>query len=322
MAQRFDFMNLMVAKTGTTYPTSRETASTPVAANALIAFDVTIEKTQEKLERTQVDGEPGILRSAAFAKEAWSMAFKTYLGGSGTAGTAPGWRLPMRACGMTEAIVASGGSAGVTYAQASIHAAHEWCDLRLGWALEDYFCHGARGNYEITLASNALPTIAWTFQGAYNIPTNSAMLTPVYTAQPPARPVNSANTQIFTVGATPYAVCVNNFTFTPGNEIIHHDDAQCQNEFIITNRAPGGQIICRTPDELASFNAWQKVTEGSTDPVQVQHGPAGNRVTINLSAIAYDDVKTTGVDGMKYWTIAYMCTRAAGDPSVGTIVLA
>jgi hypothetical protein len=317
--QRFDFMNVMAAK-GASYPATRVAASTPVAANALVAFDVTYQKTFEKLDRTMVDGEPGIIRSAVYTKEAWRFEFSTYLSGSGTAGTAPGWRIPMRACGMTETIVPSGGSAGVTYSLASIHATHEWCDLSLGHALENIFAHGARGNYQIELPTGALPFIRWTFDGAYNEPTNEAMVTPVYTAQPPARPVDVANTTICTVGGAP--VCLNNFTFTPGNTVTLKDDAACVKEFFITDREPAGQIVLRTPAELATFNAWQKATAGTLDPVQIQHGPAGSRITINLSGIEFDVSQPTDVDGIKYTTIAYRASHTEGNPSVGSIVVA
>ena len=317
--QRHDFMVLMAAK-GANYPTSKATASTPAAANALVAFDVTYQKTHEKLDRPMIDGEPGIIRAAEYAKTAWRFEFSTYASGSGTAGTAPGWRIPMRACGMTEAIVPSGGSAGVTYTQASIHATHEWCDLSLGHALENIFTHGARGNFQLELPAGGLPFIRWTFDGCYNEPTNDAMVTPIYTAQPPAKPVDAANTTVFTIGGT--SVCVSSFTHTPGNEITLKDDANCQKEFFITTRVPGGQIILRTPDELASFNAWQKATSGTLDPLQVQHGPASNRITVNLTGIEYDLTQTTSVDGFKYWTIAYRSAKPEGNPSVGSIVVA
>lgn len=316
--QRFDFM-LLMGSAGATYPTSPEEISSPEATDALIAHDITIAKQEERLARSQADSEPGIIRASAVAKEMWRIGFKTWLSGNGTPGVPPAWGRYLRACGCTELIDTIAPDVGVTYTLASIHSAHEWIDLRLAWGLENYLSYGARGNFELSLPAGQLPFVTWTMDGGYIEPTNSTMPVPDYEDQLPAIPVTSQNTPTFTVDGV--GVCVNNFTYSPNNTIAHLDDAGCEKVFPLGGRAPSGQIVMRVPDDLDVFNAWAKSVEGSLDPVQVVHGPEGNRITVSLTGVELGTPEVVSVEGFKYWQINYTAAHPAGNPNVGSIVV-
>lgn len=304
---------LMVAK-GNTYGTLEN----PVAANAIRTFNTADPQLQfEIVEREQEDGQPGRINPPAKTKTGISFTTSTYLAGSGTAGTAPGTDLLWLSCGLNKTVVTG---ASVTYAPVSLAGTSVlgWLDARLNCNGTDYVGLGCRGSFTATLTSNQLGFCEWNLMGIYSEPTNVAIPTPAPASQALALPMDSTNTTTFTLGGV--SVAVNSFTFQQNNtmELVDAMGTSLKN-VRITNRTPDATITIYEP-QLAAFNYFQKCTSNATDALQVVHGPAGNRVTINIPKFSYGPSTRTDINGISGITIPLYIGHDEGLPNDYSVV--
>lgn len=308
---------LLMAAKGATYGTVENPLGT--AAIALIEPATVTPLVAESVDRTQVDGKPGRINSPVLTKTGVQLAFSTYLAGSGTAGTASAAEsLLLQACGMNQTVQAG---TSVTYALVDIYQnTPSWVDLRLNAAGEDHVAVGSRGTYELTMESGQCPRYAWTFDGLFPSggPTNTAMPAPTFSTQALPVAVDAFNTPTVTLGS--FAACLNSFTLNIGNSIARFDDAGCTKQVYITDRVVTASITVRRP-QLADFNAFTKAIAGSTDALQIIHGPAGARTTINIPKFTIGaEIAPTGVENRNYYTYPLIIQRSVGACDDFTIV--
>jgi hypothetical protein len=308
---------LLMAAKGTTYGTLENPLGT--AAIALIEPATVTPLVAESVDRTQVDGKPGRINSPVLTKTGVQLGFSTYLAGSGTAGTVSAAEsLLLQACGMNQTVQAG---TSVTYALVDIYQnTPSWVDLRLNAAGEDHVAVGARGTYELTMESGQCPRYAWTFDGLFPSggPTNTAMPAPTFSTQALPVAVDAFNTPTVTLGS--FAACLNSFTLNIGNSIARFDDAGCAKQVYITDRVVTASITVRRP-QLADFNAFTKAVAGSTDALQIIHGPAGARTTINIPKFTIGaEISPTAVENRNYYTYPLIIQRSVGACDDFTIV--
>jgi hypothetical protein len=123
--------------------------------------------------------------------------FEIELVGSGTAGVAPAWGPPLKACGFAETLTATVRAdytpVSTTFDSVTIY----WFDDGLLHKLS----YG-RGDVQFKLSANGKPVMVFKFKGLYSTPTAVANAAPTLTAFKTPQVVNVANSQMLTFGAT------------------------------------------------------------------------------------------------------------------------
>jgi hypothetical protein len=284
----------LFASKGATYGTS----STPAPAASIITYGTEFTLTGDEVEVEQASLLPDRLQAPFYYNRGWTVATSLYLGGSGVAGTPPGYNLLFRACGMSQTIVAS---TSVTLAPIDLQSAQEWVDLAGFHGRTRMDAIGCRGNFTLELTAGQLPSAQFEFQGIYSEPTQPGLPeASTFTAQGGQVLVDSFGTSTFTLGS--YGPKVSSFTLGLGNTITGSAEAGHIPERVITDRSITAEITIREP-ELSAFNAYALNAQRTSQALQLVHGPALRRTTINIPDFSLGQASRTDVNGLVYLTI-------------------
>lgn len=240
-----------------------------------------------------------------------TFAFRVYLCGSGTAGTAPNWGGLLPACKATETVVTS---TSTTYTSAVSTAS----SVTLRWTLAGvngtsslvHQMSGAKGSWSITMNSDELPYIDFSFTGLYTPVTDgSAIPATTYTNQAPALPVGSSAS--FTVNSV--SNCLQSFQIDSGNDVQFSSRAGCTPRILIVNSKPSGSLTMEQKTMAAqAVNVLS--TSGLTYPIAISHpaGGTGNTVAFNVSAASFGRASYgRGGDGLLLRTMPFNATGAS-----------
>lgn len=201
-------------------------------------------------------------------------SFEVELAGSGVAGTAPQYGPALRACGLSQVIVAS---TSVTYAPVS--ASFESASIYYN---SDGILHkvtGCRGTFTMSCNVGQIPTLQFQMTGIYNAPTDTALATPTYTNQATPLIFRDGNTSAFQFFS--FAGCLASIDFNLSNNIIYRELVNCTKEAVITDRKPAGTVMIETPT-LAQKDYFAAALASATGSNTFLHGTtAGNRVTFS-----------------------------------------
>lgn len=231
-------------------------------------------------------------RGTLVANKRVSVTFDVELSGSGTAGTAPAFGPLLKACGLSETVVAA---TSVTYAgvSSSFSSATIYC-------FYDGTRHkitGARGTVTFNMTAGQFPTASFVMTGIYNAPDDTALSGSFTVAnQAAALEINDTNVTTATFhGVT--SVRLESLDLALNNEVLYKETASSQ-EVLITNRTPGGTAVIEAPavgttDYFAKAAA---VTTGNSSFVIGATG--GNIITLtmaqtDITGVSYGD--TNGV---------------------------
>lgn len=301
------------ATKGNTYGTS----STPTEAAAIISYGIGIADTGEEVEVQQADMKPGRIVLPHVYNRGRDFTFSTYLNGSGTLGTPPGYNILFRACGMAQTIQAG---TSVTLSLMDPQNTQEWVDLAGFEGRTRKEAPGSRGTWTLNMTSGQFPTVEWAFQGLYADPTQPTLPSaPTFTAQSSPTLVDSIGTPTFTLGG--YSARVSAFTLSIGNVISGSDEGGGFKDRLITGRAITAEITIRAP-LFSDFDYFQKHTSRATDALQITHGPATRRTTINIGAFGYGQHTVNDVNGVDYYTIPLHVLKDANSVNDLTMVQA
>lgn len=294
---------LILAKIEATYGTD----PTPTGAEAILVRNLEItpleaETVSRELIRPYLGASDQLL-----AQTRVSINFEVELAGSGTAGTAPAYSALMKSCGLSETVVAS---TSVTYAP--ISASFSSVTIYFN---NDGILHkitGARGTFVLNGEVGQIPTIAFTFTGIYNAPTDTAPATPTYS--------NQATPGIFKQGTTTnfqlfsYAGALQSINFDLANEIIYRELVGGSKEILITNRAPNGTVVLEAPT-IAAKDYFAAAISTATGNLTFQHGQtAGNIVTLTASQADLSGPTYSDQDGIQMLSIPYIAVpTSAGN---------
>lgn len=279
-------------------------------ANSIYSYDMSVEEQSEKVVIMQDDLLPGECRPSQIYNQRLAWKFNSYMAGSGTAGTPDAGLSPLiRACGMAETI-ATTPTAKVTYTIASLDTAGDFVDL-LAWVGGDrFYGTDARGTFSIELAAGAFPYYGWEFTSLYSKPTQAAYpAAPTFTAQTDPKVVSSINTPTVTIGGVTH--CLNKFSMALGNSVITSDDAGCAQKPEVTNRVVTASFTVRRT-AYADFDYWLKYASREELAMQIVHGPAGARTTINLPKIVLNTPAMEGVNDLSYRTFEVQVLHTVG----------
>jgi len=227
------------------------------------------------------------------------LTFEVELAGSGTAGTAPAYGPVLKACGLSETVVAT---TSVTYAPVS--ASFSSCTI---YFHNDGIRHkltGCRGSFSVNAEVGQIPVISFTMAGIYNAPTDTALPTPTYANQAAPLIFKNGNTSNFSIFS--YSGCLQSLSFEVANEVIYRELVGCNKEVLITNRAPSGTAVIEAPT-IATKDFFTIANGSTTGSITFQHGATGgNIVTFTTAQSDIGSPTYSDQDGIQMLNLPYL----------------
>ena len=300
---------LILAKAETTYGTD----STPAGADAVLVRNLEItplesDTVSRELIRPYLGNSETLL-----ANKRVGITFQVELAGSGTAGTAPRYGALLKACGMSETVVAT---TSVTYAPVSASFSSATIYFNNDGVLHK--ATGCRGTFTMTCNLNEIPTIDFTMTGIYNAPTDTAAPTVTYSNQATPLIFKEGNTSAFSLLS--YSGCLMNVSFDMANEVVHRELIGCTRQVLITNRAPAGEVVIEAPT-IAAKDFFTIAENNTTGSLTFQHGQAaGNIVTFTAQKVDIGQPTYSDSDGIQMLNLPYVAIpTGAGNDEVGLV---
>jgi len=295
---------LILAKAEATYGTD----PTPTgSANAILVRNLEITPLQSDIVQRELIRPYLGNYEQLLAQTRVQVTFEVELAGSGAAGTAPAYGPVLKACGLSETVVAT---TSVTYAPVST----SFSSVTI-YFYQDGIRHivtGARGTFTLNGQVGAIPTIAFTMTGIYNAPTDTALATPTYANQ--ATPLIFKNGNTTSFSAFSYSGALQSIDLNLGNEIVYRELIGGTKEVLITDRKPAGTMSIEAV-LLATKNYFTVSTGSTTGSVSFQHGTtAGNIATLTMAQSDLADASYADLNGIAMLNLPYVATpTAAGN---------
>jgi hypothetical protein len=295
---------LILAKAEATYGTD----PTPTgSANAILVRNLEITPLQSDIVQRELIRPYLGNYEQLLAQTRVQVTFEVELAGSGAAGTAPAYGPVLKACGLSETVVAT---TSVTYAPVST----SFSSVTI-YFYQDGIRHivtGARGTFTLNGQVGAIPTIAFTMTGIYNAPTDTALATPTYANQ--ATPLIFKNGNTTSFSAFSYSGALQSIDLNVGNEIVYRELIGGTKEVLITDRKPAGTMSIEAV-LLATKNYFTVSTGSTTGSVSFQHGTtAGNIATLTMAQSDLADASYAELNGIAMLNLPYVATpTAAGN---------
>jgi len=295
---------LILAKAEATYGTD----PTPTgSANAILVRNLDIVPLQSDIVQRELIRPYLGNYEQLLAQTRVQVTFEVELAGSGAAGTAPAYGPVLKACGLSETVLAT---TSVTYAPVST----SFSSVTI-YFYQDGIRHivtGARGTFTLNGQVGAIPTIAFTMTGIYNAPTDTALATPTYANQ--ATPLIFKNGNTTSFSAFSYSGALQSIDLNLGNEIVYRELIGGTKEVLITDRKPAGTMSIEAV-LLATKNYFTVSTGSTTGSISFQHGTtAGNIATLTMAQSDLADASYADLNGIAMLNLPYVATpTAAGN---------
>jgi hypothetical protein len=298
-----------LAKTETTYGTD----STPAGADAVLVRNLEItpiesDTVSRDLIRPYLGNSEQLLANTRV-----SITFQVEFAGSGTAGTAPKYGSLLKACGMSETVVAT---TSVTYAPVSASFSSATIYFNNDGVLHK--ATGCRGTFSINCNLNEIPVIDFTMTGIYNAPTDTAAPSVTYSAQATPLLFKEGNTSSFSLLG--YSGCLMNVSLDMANDVIYRELVGCTKQVLITNRAPAGTCVIEAPS-IAAKDFFTIANSNTTGSLTFAHGTtAGNIVTFTAQKVDIGQPTYSDQDGIQMLNLPYVAIpTSAGNDEVGLV---
>lgn len=192
------------------------------------------------------------------------LQFEVELQSSGTAGTAPAFKDALKAAGFAELITAT---TKVEYTPVSSSFDSSTIHFYLDGVMHALV--GARGSMSLSLQKGQIPTMTFKYWGRYAAPTDTALITPDYTAfKTPIGP-NSVNTP--TVSLHGSSLVMESFSVDMANNLVFRDLPGGSPQALITDRKPAGSISFEA-GLMASKNWFEDARLATLDALSIVHG--------------------------------------------------
>jgi hypothetical protein len=295
---------LILAKSESTYGTD----ITPAGSDAVLVRNLDITPVQaDVVSRDLVRPFMGN-SDQLLANTRVECTFEVELAGSGTAGTAPRYGAILKACGMSETIVAS---TSVTYAPVSSSFSSATIYYNVDGVLHKIT--GARGNVDMTCTLGQVPVLKFTMQGIYNAPTDTAAPSVTYTNQATPLIFKNGNTTAFQFFSYSGALASVDFNIT--NSVIYRELVGGTKEALITDRKPAGSVMIEAVP-IATKDFFAAAAATATGNLTFLHGTtAGNKVTFTASQVDIAQPSYADQDGIQMLNLPYVAlpTTAGND---------
>ena len=226
--------------------------------------------------------------------------FEVELQGSGAAGSAPKFSAVLKACGLSETIVAT---TSVTYAPVST----SFSSATIYYYVDGVFhkLTGCRGTVDLVCKVGEIPYFAFDMIGIYNSPSDVALPSATYTQSAPLI-FNKGNTPNFSVYS--YAGALESIDFKLTNDLQYRELVGGTKEIMLVDRKPTGTFSIEAVN-IATKDFFSAAIATATGGLSFTHGTtAGSIFTFNspqtdLSAPTYVDM-----NGVQMLQVPYMAT--------------
>jgi hypothetical protein len=301
---------LILLETESTYGTD----PTPDGADAVLVRDLNITPLQSDVVSRDLIRPYLGASEQLLANTRVECTFSVELAGSGTAGTAPRYGKALKACGLSETIVAT---TSVTYAPVSSSFSSATIYYNIDGVLHKVT--GARGTFSINGTVGQIPTIDFTFTGIYNTPTDTALPAVTYANQATPLVFKNGNTTDFQLLS--YAGCLQSVTFDVGNTLVYRELVGCTKEVLLTDRAATGTVVLEAVTMATKNYFTAALSDGSLGNLLFQHGQtAGNIVDFASTRIDIGDVSYSDQDGIHMLNIPYTAVPSTSGNDEFSIV--
>ena len=300
----------ILAKIETTYGTD----PTPTgAANAILVRNLNItplnaELLNRDLVRPYLGASEQLLASAYVGID-----FEVEMAGAGAAGTAPAYGSLLKACGMTETLVAL---ATATYTPVSSSFSSVTIYYNVDGVLHKLT--GCRGNVEIDIKARQIPVFKFTFTGLYNAPSDTVLPTVSYTAFQTPLAANSDNSSGFSLFS--YSGALESLTMNFNNGLQYRSLIGAE-DVLMTDRQLSGQVVFEAPTIAAKdfFSLALGTTLGALD---ITHGTtAGNKVQISSSRVNVTNPTYQDQNGIQMLQVPMrLIPSTAGNDEISIVV--
>lgn len=288
---------LILIETESTYGTD----PTPDGADAVLVRDLNITPQQSDVVNRDVVRPYLGASEQLLANTRVECSFSVELAGSGTAGTAPQYGKALKACGLSETVVAS---TSVTYAPVS----SSFDSVTIYYNIDGlrHKVTGCRGTFSINCTVGEIPTIDFTFTGVYVAPDDSALPSATYANQASPLIFKNGNTSSFQLLS--FAGALQAFSFDLGNNLVYRELVGGTKEVLLTDRAGTGSTTIEAVS-IASKNYFASaLTDSSLGNLDFTHGStAGNIVDFASTRVDIGDVSYSDQDGIAMFNIPYTC---------------
>jgi hypothetical protein len=288
---------LILVKTETTYGTD----ATPVGTDALLVRNLDItplsgELVSRDLIRPYLGNYDNLI-----AKTSVAISFEVELAGSGTAGTAPKYGAILKACGMSETVVAS---TSVTYAPVSSSFSSATIYFNVDGVLHKLT--GCRGDMSMSCAVGQIPTLKFNLTGVYNSPTDTAQPSVTYSAQATPLIFRQGNTSSFSFFS--YSGVLQSVEFNLANSLVYRELVGGTKETLLTDRKPAGTVMIEAV-AIGTKDFFTAALGTATGNLTFLHGTtAGNRVTFTASQADVLNPTYQDQDSVMMLSIPYVAT--------------
>lgn len=217
--------------------------------------------------------------------------FEVEMSGAGAAGTAPAYGPLLRACALSETIVAS---TSVTYAP--ISSAFESVTIYMNVDGVQHKLTGARGTVSVQMKVKDIPVFKFTFLGLYNAVTDVALPAPTYTAFQTPLTVTNLNTTPFTLHG--YSAVLSDLQIDLSNQLVHRTLVGGTESVLITDREPQGNITVEATT-VAAKDWWNLAKTVALGGLDITHGTtAGNKVQVVSTRVQLTKPTYQDMDGV------------------------
>ena len=292
--------------------------SDPTPVGGSDAIQVTnLEVTPIESDNVQAAAYQGFIgnstRGTLVANKRVSVTFDVELSGSGTAGTAPAFGPLLKACGLSETIIAA---TSVTYA--GVSSSFDSATIYCFYDGTRHKITGARGTVSFSMTAGQFPVASFVMTGIYNAPDDTALSGTFTVAnQAAALEINDTNVTTATFhGVTD--VRLESLDLALNNEVLYKETASSQ-EVLITNRAPGGTAVIEAP-AVGTTDYFAKATAVATGNSSFVIGATGgNIITLtmaqtDITGVSYGD--TNGVISLSMPYLALPTTSGNDEISL------
>jgi hypothetical protein len=295
-APKLTRQRILAAAIETTTGTAVSLSGTDAAMNI---FDPSIEADIETHER---NGQSALSPLPPVAgRRAGKIKFKTEIVGNGASVT-PWWFVFFKGCGFVNA------SGGVL---SPLSGSSTAATLTMGMYLDGRFksLAGASGDFTIMLETGKVPMVEWDFQGAWQAPSDVALLTPTYpTVQPEA-----FQGATVTVGGTAYPI--SKLTIKANNKIALRMNPASSGGVLSALVVERKITVSIDPEALplATKDWYAAHLAGTTVALSCAHGSAQyNTTTIAAPAMALMSAPKIGDrDGIFVDELEFVCCRSS-----------
>jgi hypothetical protein len=290
--------------------------ATPGTAEALTSAEMFLAqnvKVTPKFADTENQGLTGVLSNepGVSGMQLADISFDVVLKGSGVAGTAPEWRVPILAAGCSETIV---GATSVTYKPAAPESYFTFGFIwpGLGAAGEDLLCRiaGCQGNMKLSWKSGMPFMSSFAISGVWVAPADStALSSPTWQTSVPYAFMAPALTVHGVSG-----LAFETIEMDMGNTVGIRPSANSASGALtaqITNRRVVGTLDPEQ-EKLATFNQFTRVganTTGAIDMTPV--GAAGNLIRLTMPKVRLMDPTFADRNGVLTAPWKYEALRSA-----------